>query len=164
MVFGGSDFAGVFAQLGRDEIQLEFRINLFFGAPGHALFTLQSSQGIFVERKSHVIGAPAQGHVVLFRPGKIKQGSAEVFFFEHSNVDLQSILQREADLVFSVRQRLIDAGKCKDVLGERVHVLLRRVAIGKGDKQIEIAHGLFAPSQRARRRNGCDRLSRLFNV
>ncbi len=26
-------------------------------------------------------------------------------------------LQREADLVFSVRQRLIDVGKCKDVLG-----------------------------------------------
>jgi len=53
-------------------------------------------------------------------------------------------LQREADLVFSVRQRLIDVGKCKDVLGERVHVLLRRVASCKGDKKIEIANGLFA--------------------
>ena len=71
---------------------------------------------------------------MLFRAGKIKQGSAEVLYFEQPDVHLQTVLQREADLVFSVSQCLIDAGKCKDVLGKRVHVLLRRVVIRKGNK------------------------------
>src|SRR5712664_1139264 len=164
VVFGGGDFAGVFAQFGRDKVQLQFRVNLFFAAPGHAFFTLQGGQSIFIQRESHIVGAAAQGHVVLFRAGKVKQRGAEVLFFQQAHVNLQSVLQREADLVFSVRQRLIDAGKRKDVLGERVHVLLRRVAIGEGEKKIEIANGLFASAQRARRRDGFDALSRLFNM
>ena len=82
VAFSGGDFPGVFAQLGRDEIQLQLRIDLFFGAPSHALFTLQGSQSVFIEGESHVVGAPAEGHVVLFRPGKIKQRSAKIFFFE----------------------------------------------------------------------------------
>ena len=50
VMFGGSDLAGVFAQLRRDEIQFQFRIDLFFGASGDALFPLQRRQRIFVER------------------------------------------------------------------------------------------------------------------
>src|SRR6266581_2770865 len=131
VIFGGGDFAGVFPQFGRNEIQLQLRINLFFAASGDALFTLERRERVFVERQPHVVGAAAQRHVVFFRAGEIEQGGAKVFFFEQSNVNLQSVLQREADLVFSVRQRLIDAGKRKDVFGDRVHMLLRRVAIGK---------------------------------
>ena len=63
-----------------------------------------------------------------------------------------------------MRQRLVDAGKCKDVLGQRVHVLLRSVAVSKGDQQIEIANGLFPAAQRACRRNRFDGLSRLLDV
>ncbi len=66
VVFGGGNFAGVLAHLRRDEIELELRIDLFFGAAGDALFTLQGSQCIFVERESHVVGAAAERHVVLF--------------------------------------------------------------------------------------------------
>ena len=66
MVFGGRNFAGILSQLGRDEIQLQFRINLFFGPPSDALFTLEGCERVFVERKPHVVGAAAQCHVVLF--------------------------------------------------------------------------------------------------
>ena len=66
VIFGGGDFAGVFAQLGRDEVQLEFRVDLFFRASGHALFALQGCQRIFIEGETHVVGAAAEGHVVLF--------------------------------------------------------------------------------------------------
>src|SRR6266581_6737443 len=143
VVFGGGDFSGILAQFGRNEIQFQFRINLFFAAPGDALFSLERRERVFVERQPHVVGAAAQRHVVLFRAGKIKQGSAKVFFFEQAYVDLQPVLQREADLVFSMRQRLIDPGKRKDVLGKHVHVLLRRMAIGKRDQQIQVTDGLL---------------------
>ena len=34
--FGGFDFAGVFAQFGRDEVEAELGVNFFFGAAGYA--------------------------------------------------------------------------------------------------------------------------------
>src|SRR5712691_9898194 len=102
VVFGGGDFSGILAQLRRNEIQFQFRVNLFFAAPGDAFFSLERCERVFVERQPHVVGAAAQRYVVFFRAGKIKQGGAKVFFFEQSNVNLQSVLQREADLVFSV--------------------------------------------------------------
>ena len=36
MFFGGFDLAGVFAQLGRNEIELELGVDLFFGGAGDA--------------------------------------------------------------------------------------------------------------------------------
>src|SRR2546430_5025658 len=46
----------------------------------------------------------------------------------------------------------------------RSHVLLRRVAIGERDKEVEVADRLFAPAQRARGRHGIHGFARCFNV
>src|SRR6266481_6581873 len=164
VVLGGGNFAGVFAQFGRDEIQLQLRIYLFFGASGDTPFTLQGSQRVYIEREPHVVRAPAQRHVVLFRAREIQQGGAKVFFFEQPDVNLQPVLKREAHLVLSMRQRLIDPAKRKDMLGKRVHVFLRGVPIGKRNEQIQIANCFLASTQRTRRSNRLDRLSGLFNM
>src|SRR5260370_9432078 len=153
VVLGGGNFAGVFAQFGRDEIQLQLRIYLFFGASGDTPFTLQGSQRVFIEREPHVVRAPAQRHVLLFLARELQQGGAEVFFFEQPHVNLQPVLKREADLVLSMRQRLIDPAKREDVLGERVHVFLRGGPFGERNKKIQIANGLLAPQPRSPRRN-----------
>jgi len=63
-----------------------------------------------------------------------------------------------------MRQRLIDARKGKDVLGQRVDVLLRCMPVGKRNQQIEIADSLLASPQRTRGRDRLDALSRFFNV
>ena len=103
VVFGGGDLAGILAQLWRDEIQLQLRIDLFLGAACDTFLTLQGCQSIFVEGEPHVVSPPAQRHVVFFRAGKIEQGRAEILFLQQPHVHLQAVLQREADFVLSVR-------------------------------------------------------------
>src|SRR5712691_6187436 len=148
VVFGGGDFAGVFAQFRRNEIELQFRIDFFLRPAREELFAFQRGQRVFVERVAHLVGATAQRHVVLFRTGKVQKRRAKIFLFEHSNVDLQAVSQRKADFVFAVRQRLVDPGKFQDVLGEGVDLLLRGMPVGQCHQQIEVADGFFPSAQR----------------
>ncbi len=93
--------------------------------PATRLFAFQRRQGVFVQREAHVVGAAAQLDVVLFGAGEIEQRRAEAVFLEQAHIDLQAVVEGEADFVLAVRQNLIDAGIFQDVLGERVDVLLR---------------------------------------
>ncbi len=70
-VFGSRNFARVLAQFRWNVIQLQLRVNLFFGLAGNVFFALQRGQLILVERVSHVVCTPSQRHVVLLRAGEI---------------------------------------------------------------------------------------------
>jgi hypothetical protein len=54
MFLRGFDFAGVFAQLGRNEIEFELGVDLFLGGAGHAALALERRQIVFVERVAHL--------------------------------------------------------------------------------------------------------------
>ena len=60
MLFGGFDLAAIFAQLRRNEVELEFRVDLFLAGAGDAALLLQRGQGVFVQRVTHLDGAAAQ--------------------------------------------------------------------------------------------------------
>ena len=56
---------------------------------------------------------------MLLRSGEIDQRGAVVLRFEQAHVHLHAVLQEEADLVFAVRQHLLDLRVGQDVLRER---------------------------------------------
>src|SRR5262249_22858799 len=87
---GGVDFAAVFAQLGREEVEAELRVNLLFSCAGDATFAFQGGEGIFVEREAHLKGAAADGDVVFLGAGEIKKSRAVALWFEQANVDLRA--------------------------------------------------------------------------
>ncbi len=51
---GGFDFAGIFAQLRRDEIELQLGVDLFLGRASDAAFVFERGQGVFVQRVAHL--------------------------------------------------------------------------------------------------------------
>ncbi len=101
---------------------------------------------------------------MFLRPGEVEQRRAETLLFKQTHVDLQPILQREADLVLAVRQRLVDTRKLKNVLGQGIHVFLRRVARAKRQQQIQIANGLLAAPKRTCRSYVLDRLASFLDM
>ena len=163
VMFGGLDLAGILAQLRRDEIELELGVDFLFGRPGDAPPAFQRGQRVFVERPAHLVGAPAQRHVVLFRPGEVEQGSAAIFRLEQAHVHLQARAQPEADLVLTLRQRLRVFRERQNVLRERVHVLLGVLARER-NQQIEIADGFLAAAERSRGLHGTDQLAVALDV
>ena len=65
-------------------------------------------QLVFVEGVAHLQRAAAQGHVVLLRAGEIDQRCAEILRLEQAHVHLQPVDQAEAELIFALRQHLLD--------------------------------------------------------
>ncbi len=61
---GGFDLAAVFAQLGRDVVEVEGAVDLFFAGGGDDGVVFEAEQGIFAEREAALDGALAQGYVV----------------------------------------------------------------------------------------------------
>ena len=80
---------------------------------------------------------------------KILERGAEGFGREQAHVHLHVIRELHADLVFALDQHLSDAGELDEVVsGAR--------EIAAGNQQVEIAHGLAAAAQRARRLDALD--------
>ena len=88
MLRGCLNFSAVFAQLRRNEVELQFRIDLFFGRSGDAAFFLQRRQGVLVQRITHLDGAAAQRDIVFFRAGEIDQRGAVAFRLQQAHVHL----------------------------------------------------------------------------
>src|SRR6266436_9395091 len=164
VLLGRLDLSRVFANLRRNEIQFQLGVNFLFRATGNATLTLQRRQSVFVQRVAHIVRAAAQSDVMLARSGEIEQSSAKRFLVQEPHVDLNSVVQREAHLVFPVRQHLIDSWILQDVFRDSVDVLLRGEAIGKGQQQVQIAHRLFSAAQRSRRRDRCHAFPVFLNV
>jgi hypothetical protein len=68
--FRGIDLAQIFAQLGRNVIELELGVDLFFALAGDRLLGFEIGEAVFVEGVTHLEGALAQGNVVAFDPVK----------------------------------------------------------------------------------------------
>ncbi len=77
--FGGFDFAGHFAKFRLDVVEAELGVDFLFGLAGDDFAAFQRGQCVFIQRPAHVEGAAAEGDVVSFGAGEIKQRGAEVF-------------------------------------------------------------------------------------
>ena len=115
---GGVDFAQVFAQFGRNVVQLELGVNFFFGFSGDRLFGVELGQAVFAEGVSHLQRALAQGDVVGLRAGEILHGGAEGFGRQEAHVHLHAAAHAKADFVFAAGDDFHEAGKLDDVVDE----------------------------------------------
>ena len=159
MLGGRVDFARVFAQFRRNVVEAQLGVNLLLGRASHGPLALERRQRVFVQRVAHLVGAAAQRDVVFLRSGEIEQRGAKAFLFENPHVDLQSVLQNEADLVLAVRQRLVDSREFENVLRDRFDGFRRVLSGRERDQQVEVADRFLAAPQRSRRRDRLDRLS-----
>ena len=82
------------------------------------------------------------------RAGEIKQRGAEAVLLEQSHIDLQAIVEVEADFVFALGQHLVDSRICEDMVGDGIDVFLRRETVGERQQEVEIADGFLAAAQR----------------
>ena len=96
---GEIDFAEIFAQLGRDVIELQLGVDFLFGFAGDRLFIFQPSQAVFVQRVAHLERALAQGDVVGFRASEVLHGGAERVRREQTDIHLHATSQAEADFI-----------------------------------------------------------------
>src|SRR6202040_2339286 len=112
--------------------------------------------GVFVKRPAHIEGTAAEGDVVRLGAGEIQQRGTEVFFCEHTDVDLESASEQDADFVFAVREGLIDSSVFQNVFGDRVDVFLLVVSGTHGDQQIDVTYGFASPAQRSGGSDGFD--------
>ena len=125
MLGGGFDFAAIFAQLRRNEVELQLGVDLFFGRAGHAPLAFQRGQGVFVERVAHLSGAAAQRDVVLLRAGEVDQRGAVVFRQQQAHVHLHALGHAKAHFIFAARQHLLDFAVAQNVLRERFELARR---------------------------------------
>ena len=117
-VCGGIDLAQVFAQLGRNVVELELGVDFFFSFSCDRFFGVEFGQAVLAEGVSHLEGALAQGDVVGFGAGEILHGSAEGVGRQKADVDLHAAAQSEADFVFAAGDDFHEAGKLDDVLDQ----------------------------------------------
>ena len=82
-------------------------------------------------------------------PGEILERGAEGFGREQPHVHLHVIRELHADLVFALDQHLSNTGELDEVVSGASEVAAR-------NQQVEVAHGLAAAAQRARRLDALD--------
>src|SRR5437016_3907444 len=152
MLLGGIDFALILAQLGRDVVELQFRINFLLSFSRYSFLIIKPRQAVFAERVAHLESALAQSDVVGFRSGEILHGSAERFRRQQAHVNLHASAQAEANFIFATRDDLHQAGQLDDVFDQ--FIALGIVAAGfAGDENIEITDGFASAAQRSGRSN-----------
>ena len=98
---GGVDFAEIFAQLGRNVVELELGVNFFLGLSGDRFFGVESGQAVLAEGVTHLQGALAQGHIVGLGAGEILHGGAEGFGRQKAHIHLHAAAQAKADFIFA---------------------------------------------------------------
>ena len=74
---GGIDLTQILPQLGRNVVELELGVDLFFSFPRDRFFTVERGQAVLAEGVTHLQRALAQGHVVGLGAGEILHGRAE---------------------------------------------------------------------------------------
>ena len=144
---GGVDFAQVFAQLGRNVVELELGVDFFFGFSRDRLFGVERGQAVLAEGVTHLQRALAQGHVVGFRAGEILHGGAEGFGRQKAHVHLHAAAQTKADFVLAAGDDFHQAGKFDDVLDQ----LLAGGVIAAGlarNQDVEVADRFASAAQR----------------
>ena len=78
LVLGGKvDLTQVLAHLGRNVIEVELGVDLFFGGACDWLFGFKVGETVLAQRESHLQRALAQRDVMGFRSGEVLHGRAE---------------------------------------------------------------------------------------
>ena len=158
------DFAGVFAQLRRNEIEAQLGVDVLLRRAGHRPLGLECGERVFVQRVAHLDGAAAKRDVVFLRSREIEQRGAVAFLFENANIHLHSTLQEKADFVLAVRELLRDFGARENVLRDGFDGFGFVFVRGDGYQEIEVAHGFLAAAQRARGSHSLNWFAEFANV
>ena len=146
---GGVDFTEIFAQLGRNVIQLEFGVNLFLGFSRDWFFGVEVGQAVLAEGVTHFQRALAQGHIVGLGAGEILHGCAEGVRRQKAYIHLHASAQTKADLIVSAGDDFHQAGKFDDVVDEVLAGSVIAAGLAR-NQDVEIADGLASAAQRSR--------------
>ena len=155
---GGFDLSQIFAQFGRNEVELELGVDFFFRLARDRLLVfdaLDLRQAVFVQREAHLERALAQGHVVRLRAGEILHGRPKRLRRQQAHVHLHAVAVPEADLVLSLRDHVHQPGKAEQMFDD----LLPRFCLDAGfarDQDVEVADGFASAAQRSGGRNFFD--------
>ena len=147
-------FAAVLPQLRRNVIEIERVINILLCRRSNDDIIFKPQQRVFAQRQAAFNCALPQRNVMHLRPGKILQRRSITRPREQSHIDLKVVAKREADLVLSLRQELVDQRKRRNV----VHRCSNHFGLASrsSHQQIQVADTLSPPSQRPGRRDRID--------
>ena len=144
---GGIDLSQIFAQLGRNVVEFQPGVDLFFSFSGDRFFGFQIGQAVFTQGVSHLQGALPQGNVMGLRAGEILHGGAEGFRRQKAHVHLHAAAQTKAHFVFAASDDFHKAGKLDDVLDQAFAGNVVAAGLAR-DQNIEVAHGFPPAAQR----------------
>ena len=113
---GGFEFAGVFAQLGRDVVEVEGVVDVGLGCGGDDDVVFDAEESVLVQREAALDGALAEGDVVHLRAGEVLEGCAVAAAGKEADVDLEIVAEGEADFVLALGDELVDEREGSDVL------------------------------------------------
>ena len=152
-------FAVILAQFWRNPPETQRLINGFFGAGCNGLFAalLRGSlgggiffeQSVFVQAKSHLLGALAEPHVVFLTSSEVQKRGAVLRVRHGAKVNLHSVCGANTRLCFTGDEHLGNAGRVAECLVER-----RRLS--RAGNEIDITDGFLAAPQAAGVRDARD--------
>ena len=141
-LFRGLNLAKVLPDFGRNQIQAQLLVNLFFRFRRDDAFTVK--QSVLAQLPAAALGAVAERHVVFLRAGKIHERRSIGLALEHPYVHLHLVFELDADLVLSLGKHLGDARIARHMFGDGGRV-------PPYDQKVQVPDGFSAPAERSRR-------------
>ena len=90
MAFGGVQFTQVFAEFGRNVVQLELGVNLFFSLARDGLFGVELCQTVLAQGVAHFERALAQSDIVGLGSREVLHRRTEGFWRQEAHVYLHA--------------------------------------------------------------------------
>jgi hypothetical protein len=135
--FGGVDLAPILAELGRDEVHLERRVDLLLRQRGDLLTALLGAhpvEPVLVEKELSPKSEAAQPHVVFLRTREVEQGGAERPRGDDPQVDLQATVDDDRALRVSAREHALDGRGAGEDLEDRRGIVARHDDVDVADR------------------------------
>ncbi len=143
---GGVDLAAHLAQLRRNPLEAERRVDVFLALAGDAHVVFDPEQAVFVQLEAEIDRAVAQRDVVRLRAGEVLQRRAAAVGGDEAEVGLEAAGKQDARFRLAVAEDALDRG----VVDEIVHQRRRRA----GGEEVEVAAGVAAAPEAADRLDG----------
>jgi hypothetical protein len=143
---GRLQFAGVLAQLGRDELVAEPLVQLLLGAEGVHLARLDLGDPVLGDRQAAALCLLAHRDVVVLRAGEVLEQVPVTLRRHHPKVEAEALPRDDGRLRPALGRDIRDPVEA----GERVDQCLR---IGGGGDDVQVAEGLPAAADAARFRH-----------
>ena len=144
---GGFEFAGVFAELRRDVVEVEGVVDVGFACGCDDDVVFDAEQSVLVEGKAAFDGALAEGDIVHLAAGEVLQSGSVAAAGEEADVDLEVVAEGKADFVLAFGEELVDERKGGDMFDRRADDA--GFACRAGDEEVEVAHGFPASAEAA---------------